>query len=567
MHYREIYEKWLVDEAFDDDFRAELAALDDEKEIEDRFYKALSFGTAGMRGVIGAGRNRMNKYNIRKASQGYADYLLSKNSEATCVIAHDNRRFSDFFAREAAAVFAANGIKTYLFDALRSTPELSFAIRFLNTTGGVVVTASHNPPEYSGYKVYGDDGAQLMPTEADILTQLVENVTDFTAINYIDFAEAQAKGLVKFVGKEIDNAYLAAVQKQIIRPEAYQTPMKISYSPLHGVGGMIVKRLMKALNVKDMHYVEAQMAPDTEFTTVKQPNPEEEQAFELSIKEGKKVGAELLLASDPDADRVGVMVKTDESYHKLNGNQVGALLTHYVLSSKHDIPVNAIMVKTVVTSDLGFRIAEEYGVEHDETLTGFKFMGNKIKTYQRDNSHTFILGYEESYGYLVGTHARDKDAVVTIMLLVEMAKYYKTLGMNLLDVLEKIYQKHGYYQDKLIAKVLKGKTGMEQMQKIISVFRTAEKIGDLEIVKVADFLSSETRNLKAGNTTPIDQPKSNVLKYYLNDQSWFALRPSGTEPKLKFYLSVVEDSADLAEQKINHISEQLDKFIAPHISE
>ncbi len=567
MHYTEIYQKWLVDEAFDDDFRAELAALDDEKEIEDRFYKALSFGTAGMRGIIGAGRNRINKYNIRKASQGYADYLLSKDSKATCVIAHDNRRFSDFFAREAAAVFAANGIKTYLFNELRSTPELSFAIRHLSTTGGVVVTASHNPPEYSGYKVYGDDGAQLMPDEADKVSQAVDSITDFATIRYLDFDQAQAKGLVKYVGREVDDAYLAAVQKQIIRPKAYAEPMKITYSPLHGAGGMIVKCLMKALDVKDMHFVEAQMVPDSEFPTVKQPNPEEVQAFNLSIEKGKKVGAELLLASDPDADRVGVMVKIEDGYQKLDGNQVGALLTHYVLSSKHDIPVDAIMVKTVVTSDLGFRIAEAYGVEHDETLTGFKFIGDKIKHYQSDNSHTFVLGYEESYGYLVGTHARDKDAVVTIMLLVEMAKYYKSLGMTLLDVLEKIYQKYGYFKDKLISKVLKGKTGMEQMQKIISAFRTADKIGDLEIVKVSDYLISETRDLKTNSKTPIDQPKSNVLKYYISDQSWFALRPSGTEPKLKFYISAVADRANLAEQKIDHISKLLDNFMAPLIDE
>ncbi len=566
MHYREIYEKWLVDAAFDDEFLAELRALDDEKEIEDRFYKALSFGTAGMRGVIGAGRNRINKYNIRKASQGYADYLLSKKPEATCVIAHDNRRFSDFFAREAAAVFAANGIKTYLFNELRSTPELSFAIRYLNTTGGVVVTASHNPPEYNGYKVYGDDGAQLMPVEADKVTAAVEAITDFATIHYLDFDEAQAKGLVKYVGKEVDDAFLAALQKQIIRRQAYAEPMKITYSPLHGAGGMIVKRLMKALAVKDMHYVEAQMVPDSEFTTVKQPNPEEAQAFSLSIELGRQIDAELLVASDPDADRVGVMVKTENGYQKLDGNQVGALLTHYVLSSKHDVPVNAIMIKTVVTSDLGFRIAEEYGVEHEETLTGFKFIGDKIKKYQNDNSHTFVLGYEESYGYLVGTHARDKDAVVTIMLIVEMAKYYKSLGMSLIDVLEKLYKRYGYYKDQLISKVLKGKTGMEQMQKVITAFRSTETIGDLKIVKVSDFLSSKTRDLTNGEITTIEQPQSNVLKYYLDDKSWFALRPSGTEPKLKFYISVVSDSAAVADQKIAHIAAQLDTFMAPFIS-
>ncbi len=562
MDYREIYQKWLTDPAFDDEFIAELKRLTDEKEIEDRFYKPLSFGTAGMRGVIGAGRNRMNKYNIRRASQGYAEYLLAKDAAATCVIAYDNRRFSDFYAREAAAVFAANGIKTYLFESLRSTPELSFAIRHLKTTGGVVVTASHNPPEYNGYKVYGSDGAQLMPAEADKVTAAVDAVTDFAAIKYVDYAAAERDGMVEIIGDEVDEAYLSAVCQQIINRQIYSWPLTMTYSPLHGVGGMIVKRLMERLAVNDMNYIDRQMQPDTEFSTIKKPNPEEEQAFALSLERAEEIGAELLITTDPDADRIGVMVKHDGGYSKLDGNQVGALLTHYVLSSRRDMPLNAIVVKTVVTSDLGPRIAAAYGVDCEETLTGFKFIGNRIKAYQADGSHSFIMGYEESYGYLVGTHARDKDAVVSLMLIVEMAKYYKSLDMTLIDVLEKLYEQFGYYKDRAIAKVLKGKSGMETMQRIIDKFRTAEQIGDLDIVKVADFQAGTVKDLTNGQVGQLTQPKSNVLKYYLEDGTWFAVRPSGTEPKLKFYISGVADGDAQAERKCDAIEAVIDDFIA-----
>ncbi len=565
MNYRDVYQKWLNDPAFDAEFIAELKNLSDEAEIEDRFYRALSFGTAGMRGVIGAGRNRINKYTIRRASQGYADYLLAQNSQASCVIAHDNRRFSDFFAREAAAVFAANGIKTYLFDDLRSTPELSFAIRHLGTTGGVVVTASHNPPQYNGYKVYGADGAQLMPAEAAKVTAAVEAVSDFSTIRHLDFEAARAKGLIEYVGSALDEAYLTAVRQQIINRTAYQQPLTITYSALHGAGAMIIKRLFTSLALQNVHYVDVQMQPDSEFSTVELPNPEELQAFNLSLQLAKEVAADLLLATDPDADRAGVMVKVGDDYRKLDGNQVGALLTHYVLSTKRNLPDNAIIVKTVVTSDLGMRIAEQHNVACQETLTGFKFIGDKIKSYRQTGEYSFILGYEESYGYLVGQHARDKDAVVTLMLIVEMAKYYKAQGKTLFDVLDDIYAQYGYYRDRLIAKVLTGKSGMQQMQKIIAAFRSSEAIGDLAIAKVADFSTGQLRDLTTGQTSSLAQPQSNVLKYYLTDNSWFALRPSGTEPKLKFYISTVDRSAALADAKIEQIVAALDAFIEPFI--
>ncbi len=566
MNYRTIYQQWLDNPAFDRDFIEELRGLCDEREIEDRFYKPLEFGTAGMRGVIGAGRNRINKYTVRRASQGFASYLLAKSAAPSCVIAYDNRRFSDFFASEAAAVFAANGIKVYLFSALRSTPELSFAIRHFGATGGVVVTASHNPPQYNGYKVYGSDGAQLMPIEADRVTAAVAAV-DFSAIRYLDVAAAERQGLLEYVDEAVDAAYLAAVRQQIVHPEVYAEPLTITYSPLHGTGGMIVKRLLSELNVQGVHYVASQMENDSEFSTVALPNPEEARAFQLSIELGQKVGAELLLATDPDADRVGLMIKTGRSYQKLDGNQVGALLTHYLLSTGRPIADNAIIVKTVVTSDLGMRIAQAHGVACAETLTGFKFIGDKIEQYQRENSHQFLLGYEESYGYLVGTHARDKDAIVSLMLLIEMAKYYKARGQSLYDVMQDIYRQYGYYQDKLISKVLAGKAGMAQIETIISAFRSATKIGDLAVVKRADFATGQLCDLATGRCQALEQPQSNVLKYYLADGSWFALRPSGTEPKLKFYISVVAPTTQQANRQVDRLVAVIEQFMAPHIAD
>lgn len=564
MTYREIYEQWLNDTNFDEAFRRELANLTDENEIEDRFYKDLAFGTAGLRGVIGAGRNRMNKYIVRKASQGYANYLLSKDPHATCVIAYDNRRMSVEFSEEAAMVFAANGIRTYVFEGLRTTPELSFAIRELKTTGGVVITASHNPPDYNGYKVYGPDGAQLIPVEADAVTDSVAAVSEFDQVKLMDFHQARELGWIVYLGEPMDHLFLEAVKKQIRRPEAYQVPMTIAFSPLHGTGGMIVEKLMGDLGVTDVHYVAEQMEADTEFSTCQKPNPEDVQAFDVSKAYGQKINAELLIATDPDADRVGVMVlDSSGEYVPLNGNQVGALLTYYILGSRQSWPADAMMVKTVVTSDLGPKIASSFGVGSVETLTGFKFIGEKIREFEADGSHQYILGFEESYGYLIGTHARDKDAVVATMLIVEMAKYYYGQGKNLLMVLDKIHQTYGYYLDVMVSKTLAGKAGMTQIGQIMAAFRIEAKefFAEFDLVKAADFETRTETDLNTGATARLEQPVSDVLKYYLADGSWFAVRPSGTEPKIKFYCSVQAPTAEGAKALVQNLEARILAFV------
>jgi len=543
--YREIYEAWTKDKSFDEAFRRELLGLTDEAEIEDRFYKDLSFGTAGMRGVIGAGRNRMNKYIVQKASQGYANYLLSKSPSATCVIAYDNRRMSVEFSQEAARVFAANGIKTFLFEGLRTTPELSFAIRELETTGGVVITASHNPPEYNGYKVYGPDGAQLIPIEADAVTHAVDAVTDFSSVKLMDFVAAEEAGLIVSLGEAMDRAFLSAVKRQIRKPEAYKVPMTITFSPLHGTGGMIVEKLMMDLGVSDVHFVPDQMVVDTEFSTCQKPNPEELQAFDVSKAYGQSIGADLLVATDPDADRVGVVVKDRlGEYVPLNGNQVGALLTYYLLNAG-PVPKDGMIVKTVVTSDLGPKIAASFGVGVAETLTGGKFIGEKIRGFETSGKGSYILGYEESYGYLIGTHARDKDAVVATMLVIEMAKFYHGQGKNLLEVLEEIYQQFGFFKEHMISKTLAGKQGMAMIGEIMALLRNQAKelFSDFSLVRAQDYETGIETNLLSGEVKTLDYPASDVLKYYMADGSWFAVRPSGTEPKIKFYCSVQAPTA------------------------
>ena len=550
--YREIYETWTNDAYFDEAFRRELMGLTDESEIEDRFYKDLSFGTAGLRGVIGAGRNRINKYIVQKATQGYANYLLSKSSEASCVIAYDNRRMSVEFSQEAARVFAANGIKTYLFEGLRSTPELSFAIRELGTTGGVVVTASHNPPEYNGYKVYGSDGAQLIPVEADAVTDAVSAITEFNQVKLMDFIAAEEAGLILPLGEAMDRTFLEAVKKQIRKPEAYKIPMTIAFSPLHGTGGMIVEKLMNDLGVEDVHFVPDQMVVDTEFSTCQKPNPEELQAFDVSKAYGEVIGADLLIATDPDADRVGVVVKDRTGvYIPLNGNQVGALLTYYLLNVG-PLPKDGMIVKTVVTSDLGPKIAADFGIGVAETLTGFKFIGEKIRGFEESGKGKYILGYEESYGYLIGTHARDKDAVVATMLIVEMAKFYHGQDKNLLEVLEEIYGRYGFFKEHMISKTLAGKQGMAMIGEIMALLRSDAKelFKDFNLVRSQDYEIGIETDLVTGAVTTLQYPASDVLKYYMADGSWFAVRPSGTEPKIKFYCSVQAPTSGEADRII-----------------
>lgn len=564
--YEAAYKEWCENAYFDLDFREELKALTDEKEIEDRFYMDLEFGTAGMRGIIGAGSNRMNPYVVQKASQGFANYLLTTYSvrPLSIAIAYDNRRFSEAFALEAALVMAGNGIKVYLFDSLRSTPELSFAIRYLKCQGGIVITASHNPPEYNGYKVYGDDGAQLIPEEGDKVTASVKAVSDFASVKRITKDEALAKSRLSYIGEEVDKPYLQAVRKQCLRLNVYKHPLNIVYTPLHGTGGEILKELFKSMDVRDVHYVAEQMVPDPEFSTCKKPNPEDMESFEWAIALGEKIDAQLLIATDPDADRVGVMVRMkDGSYRGLNGNETGALLVYYILTTKHDYPLNSAIIKTIVTSELGARVARDFGVDVIETLTGFKYIGEKIKTWDKTGEYQFVMGYEESYGYLIGTHARDKDAIVTTMLIVEMAKYYAQNGKNLVQVLHEVQEKYGYFKEKLISKGFSGIEGIQRIQSIMAYFRThpIKELAGLGLYAYEDYLSQLRHKPSLGTATTIPLPQSDVLKFIFEGGSWIALRPSGTEPKIKFYFSVTEATEEGTLERLDNMAQEFETLL------
>ncbi len=467
MGYREIYEAWRDNPYFDEAFREELKSLEgNEKEIEDRFYTDLAFGTAGMRGVIGAGRNRMNQYIVRKATQGFANYIKAEGEGPYSVaIAYDSRRRSPEFALETALVMAANGIKAYLFEDLRTTPELSFTLRRLGASAGVIITASHNPPEYNGYKVYGDDGCQLVPDKAERLVTFVDGVASFDEVQRITKEEAEDKGLLEILGQEADDAYIGMVMEKSFHPDLLKrTDMKVVYSPLHGTGGMAVTETLKRLGFTNLVPVEEQMVPDSDFTTCKNPNPEELAAFDLGRAYAEREGADLLIATDPDCDRVGVVVRDREgAYRPLNGNETGALLTDYVLTQMGTLPTKPVVITTIVTSDLAKKLCAAHGVNHLATLTGFKFIGEKIRAFESTDD-TFIMGYEESYGYLVGTEVRDKDAVSASLLVVEMAAFYHERGMNLLDRLEELQKTHGYHREDLLSKKLAGKSGMETMK-------------------------------------------------------------------------------------------------------
>lgn len=541
--YKKVYEEWLTSPYYDEETKAELRAIDsDEKEIEDRFFQTLEFGTAGMRGVIGAGINRINKYIVRKATQGFANYIkTTEKASYSIVIAYDSRYKSKEFAKEAALVMAANGIKAYIFTDLRTTPELSFSVRRLKADGGIMITASHNPPEYNGYKVYGEDGCQLVPHLADQLVHAVEGITDLNKIQLIEENQAMDQGLFEWIDEDLDKAYIDMVKTMSRRPALFAKypEYKVVYSPLHGTGGMAVTRTLDELGFKGLIPVKEQMVPDHNFTTVPMPNPEDVKAFSLGLKYAEESGAELAIATDPDCDRVGLVVKAkDGSYVPLNGNQIGALLTNYLLASYDSLPKNPVVISTIVTSGLARAVAEHYGAEYEETLTGFKFIGEKIRQFE-DGSKSFIIGFEESYGYLAGTEVRDKDAVSASMLVIEMALHYKEQGKTVLEGLEEIYEKLGYYKEDLHALTLKGVEGMEEIQRIIKSFRSEplKQIGGKNVKQIMDCLDSEKTGL----------PKSNVLKYILEDGSWVAVRPSGTEPKLKFYFSVKASSAEGAQ--------------------
>ncbi|WP_335872419.1 phospho-sugar mutase [Bacillus sp. 2205SS5-2] len=561
MSWKEIHQRWLDFKGMDSKLKAELEEMKDEKILEDAFYKNLEFGTGGMRGEIGVGTNRMNLYTVRKASEGLARYIEDYGEEAKkrgVVIAYDSRHKSPEFSMEAARTLASHGIQTYIFESLRATPELSFALRYLNAFSGIVVTASHNPPEYNGYKVYGEDGAQLPPNEADRVIAKVNEVKNELSINVDTEEKLKEKGLINMIGEEVDQSYLEHLLSISETPQAAkEAELRIIFTPLHGTANMMVRRGLDALGYELVHIVKEQAEPDANFSTVASPNPEERAAFELAIRDGKEMNADILLATDPDADRVGVAVKDPNGeYILLTGNQTGAILLHYLLSRKKEkgtLPENGIVFKTIVTSEIGRDIALNFGIPTEDVLTGFKFIGEKIKQYEKSGEHTFLFGYEESYGYLVGDFARDKDAIQAVLLATEAAAYYKKQDKTLYDVLLELYKEHGYYKEGLKSLTLKGKEGAEQIQAILRSLRQEPftELSGAKVTRIEDYSTSLRTNVLASTQETMFLPKSNVLKYFLDDGSWFCVRPSGTEPKVKFYLSIKGQSLHDSEEKLD----------------
>jgi phosphoglucomutase len=572
MSFEKSYQRWKSKTNLDSELRLLLSDLENnDKAREDCFYKNLEFGTGGMRGEIGPGINRMNMYTVRKASEGLALYIESFGEEAKkrgVAIAYDSRHKSPEFAMEAAKTLASHGIQTYVFEELRPTPELSFAVRYLNAFSGIVVTASHNPPEYNGYKVYGEDGGQLPPAEADEVIAKVNDIEDELSIQVKDEAELKAAGLIKMIGEEIDSAYTDKLVTISVNPQlSEEVDLNIVFTPLHGTANKPVRRGLDALGYKNVTVVSEQELPDPNFSTVKSPNPEEHAAFEYAIRDGKKTNADLLIATDPDADRLGIAVKNLEGeYVVLTGNQTGAILLHYLLSQKKEkgiLPANGVVLKTIVTSEIGRDVAASFGLDTIDTLTGFKFIGEKINEYERTGQYTFQFGYEESYGYLIGDFARDKDAVQAAILAVEVAAYYKKQGKTLYEGLLEIFEQYGYYREGLESLTLKGKDGAEQIQSILTSFRSnpPQTMGDKKVVTIEDYKAGTRFNAEAKTTEEITLPSSNVLKYYLEDGSWFCLRPSGTEPKAKFYFGVTGETLADSEQKLEALTSALMKKV------
>ncbi|MBY0032176.1 MULTISPECIES: phospho-sugar mutase [Bacillus] len=572
MSWSKSYERWNQAEQLDSELKKLLAdAEGNEQLLEDFFYKNLEFGTGGMRGEIGPGTNRMNIYTVRKASAGLAAYIEKQGEDAKkrgVAIAYDSRHKSPEFAMEAAKTLASQGIQTYVFDELRPTPELSFAVRKLNAYAGIVVTASHNPPEYNGYKVYGDDGAQLPPKEADIVIAEVNAIENELTIQVEDEQSLKEKGLIKIIGEEIDKPYTEKLTSISVHPElSDEVDVSVVFTPLHGTANKPVRRGLEALGYKNVTVVKEQELPDPDFSTVKSPNPEEHAAFEYAIKLGEEQNADILVATDPDADRLGIAVKNSEGkYTVLTGNQTGALLLHYLLSEKKKqgtLPENGVVMKTIVTSELGRAVASSFGLDTIDTLTGFKFIGEKIKEYEKSGQYTFQFGYEESYGYLIGDFARDKDAIQAALLAVEVCAFYKKQGMSLYDALLSIFKEYGYYREGLKSLTLKGKQGAEQISAILTSFRNdpPKQMAGKQITQAEDY-STGKRTVSADHREEdIDLPKSNVLKYFLEDGSWFCLRPSGTEPKVKFYFAVKGTSLQDSEQRLAALSEAVMKTV------
>ena len=573
MSYKEQYDFWLSDAYFDEATKEELRSIaGNEKEIEDRFYKELEFGTGGLRGVIGAGTNRMNIYTVRKATQGLANYIIKQGGKDRGVaIAYDSRRMSPEFADEAALCLAANGIKAFVFDALRPTPELSFALRTLKCISGIVITASHNPPEYNGYKAYWEDGAQVTaPRDKEIITE-VKNVTDYHEVKTMSKEDAMAAGLYQVIGKEIDDAYMAELKKQIIHPEIIKEvadDIKIVYSPFHGTGNVPVRRILSELGFKHVYVVPEQELPDPDFTTLEYPNPEDPEAFTLALELAKEKNADIVLATDPDADRLGIYALDTKSgeYVPFTGNMSGMLIAEYILRERTatgTMPENPALVTTIVTTNMAGAIARDYGVKFIEVLTGFKYIGEQIKFFEQTGSNNYVFGLEESYGCLAGTHARDKDAVVAVMCLCEVAAWCKKNGITVWDQMLKLYEKYGYFKETQYAITLKGIDGAAQIAEMMNKLRSnpPKNFGDLKVKEFRDYDKDVAINLETGEKKSTGLPKSNVLYFDLTNDSWCCARPSGTEPKIKFYMGVKGTSLEDAQTKVEKLTEDLKAYL------
>ena len=577
MDFMENYKLWLEDSYFDEATKAELKAIEnDPKEIEERFYKNLEFGTGGLRGIIGAGTNRMNIYTVSKATQGFANYIKKQGEEAVkkgVVIAYDSRNYSPEFAEITARVLAGNGIKAYLSDELRPVPMLSFSIRYLGCTGGVVVTASHNPPEYNGYKVYWEDGGQVpAPRDGEIINE-VNAVTDWSMIKKADLEEAVNSEMIQYVGPEIDVAYLDAVTNCIVNPDIIKnTDLKIVYTPIHGSGNKPVRRALAKAGFKNVYVVPQQEKPDGNFTTVGYPNPENKAVFDLAIELAKKKGADIIVGTDPDADRVGAVVKTTSGdYTVLTGNMTGTLILEYILSQKKaagTLPKNGAVISTIVSTDMSKAICAEYGMKYYDVLTGFKYIGEKIKEFEASGEYVYVFGFEESYGCLSGTYARDKDGVCATMLICEMAAYYKSRGMSLYDGLLELYKKYGVYKETIHSITLPGLDGVANIAKVMSKMRedSPKEIDGVKVIEMRDYKADKIVDLKSGETKPTGLPSSNVLYYILENDTWFCVRPSGTEPKIKIYFGSKGASLEEVEAKIaqaqNGIVSLVDSILA-----
>jgi len=571
MTYQENYQKWVNFAELPDYLRQDLENMD-EKTKEDAFYTNLEFGTAGMRGLIGAGTNRINIYVVRQATEGLARLIESKGGnekERGVAIAYDSRHFSPEFAFESAAVLAKHSIKSYVFESLRPTPELSFAVRHLNCFAGIMITASHNPAPFNGYKVYGEDGGQMPPHDADALTTYIRAIENPFAVEVADVEAEKASGLIEVIGEAVDTEYLKEVKDVNINPaliEEFGKDMKIVYTPLHGTGEMLARRALAQAGFDSVQVVEAQATPDPDFSTVKSPNPENQAAFALAEELGRQVGADVLVATDPDADRVGVEVlQKDGSYLNLSGNQIGAIMAKYILEAHKNagtLPENAALCKSIVSTDLVTKIAESYGATMFNVLTGFKFIAEKIQEFEDKHNHTYMMGFEESFGYLIKPFVRDKDAIQAVLVVAELAAYYRSRGLTLADGIEEIYKEYGYYAEKTISVTLSGVDGAEQIKAIMAKFREngPKEWNATEITVVEDF-KAQTSTAADGTVTALTTPPSDVLKYTLADGSWIAVRPSGTEPKIKFYIAVVGESNEDSQAKIANIEDEINAFV------